>query len=212
MKKLNKDLFGWMVAAVLGGVLASSGFQGTTESYAVVDLQKVVKSSNLYAVQEAKFKAQVDARQNLLQFINDNRVISAEQWPKLRDLSIKDNPTPAEQTELQTVKDAISKRTKDLATLQAVKTPTADQVSILEAMQRDVQQTQVSARELQDIFGRDLPQLQDQAAKVVEDQARQAVSAIGKEQGYTIVFDTLAAPYGAKDITADSLTRMNTKK
>jgi hypothetical protein len=65
MKKLNKDLFGWMVAAVLGGILASAGFQGATESSAVVDLQKVIKNSDLYKVKEAEFKDQVAARQKM---------------------------------------------------------------------------------------------------------------------------------------------------
>lgn len=211
MKKLNKDLFGWMVAAVLAGVLASAGFQGSTETIAVVDLQSVVKKSDLYKVQETKFKAQVDARNDLLKFINDNRCISAEQWIKLRDLSLKENPTDADKADLTTVKNAITTRTKQLADLQAKASKTADDVSVLEAMQRDVQMTQASARDLQDMFNRELPALQDAAAKVVDDQARQAVAAIGKEQGFTVVFDTLVAPYGAHDITAESLARMNKK-
>ena len=211
MKKLNKDLFGWMVAAILGGVLASAGFQGATESSAVVDLQKVIKGSELYKVKEAEFQAQVALRQNLLKFIDGNRVISAEQWPKLRDLSLKDKPTEAEKAELQALKDAISARTKKLADLQVKANKVADDITIMEALQRDVQQTQASGRDLQDGFSRELPKLQDDAAKVVEDSARVAVAAIGKEQGFTIVFDTLAAPYGAHDITVDSLARMNKK-
>ena len=211
MKKLNKDLFGWMVAAILGGVLASAGFQGTPETSAVVDLQKVIKGSDLYKVKEAEFQAQVNSRKNLLAFINDNRVISAEEWPKLRDLSLKDKPTDADKGELQKVKDSITANTKKLADLQAKQGKNADEVTIMEDLQRRVQLTSRSATELQDQFSRELPQFQDAAAKSVEDQARIAVAAIGKEQAYTIVFDTLAAPYGAHDITADSLTRMNKK-
>ncbi|MHB8637429.1 MAG: OmpH/Skp family outer membrane protein [Fimbriimonadaceae bacterium] len=211
MKKLNKDLCGWMVAAILGGVLASSGFQGTPESTAVVDLQKVIKGSDLYKLKEAEFQAQVDARQNLLKFINDNRVITAEQWIKLRDLSLKPNPTDADKADLQTLKTAISARTKQLADLQVKANKTADDVTVMEAMQRDLQQTNQAAGDLQTAFGREIPVLQEEAAKIVEDQARIASAAIGKEQGYTIVFDTLAAPYGSHDITADSLTRMNKK-
>jgi Skp family chaperone for outer membrane proteins len=212
MKKLNKDLFGWMVAAVLAGVLASVGFQGAPESIAVVDLQKVIKSSDLYKVKEAEFQAQVMSRQTLLKFISDNRVINAEEWPKLRDLSLKDKPTDADKAELQKIKDDVVANTKKLADLQVKPQKTADDVTLMEELQRYVQQTQSLARDLQDaLVNHELPALQDQAAKAVEDQARIAVAAIGKEQGYTIVFDTLAAPYGAHDITADSLTRMNKK-
>jgi Skp family chaperone for outer membrane proteins len=210
MKKINKDLFGWMVAAILGGVLASAGFQGAPESMAVVDLQKVIKGSDLYKVKETEFQAQVKARQDLLKFINDNRVITAEQWPKLRDLSLT-GKTDADKAELQKIKDAIAASTKKLTDLQAKAQKNADEVTQLEELQRYVQQTQQSAAQLQEQFQRELPNLQDAAAKIVEDQARVAVSAVGKEQGYTIVFDTLAAPYGSHDITADSMTRMNKK-
>lgn len=209
--KLNKDLFGWMVAAILGGILASAGFQGAPESMAVVDLQKVIKGSDLYKVQEAEFLAKVKARQDLLKFIDGNRVISAEQWVQLKTVSLKDKPSDADKAELKTVEDAISARTKKLADLQVKPNKVADDVTVMESLQHDVQQTQVAARDLQDGFGREIPVLQDAAAKVVEDSARIAIAAIGKEQGYTIVFDTLAAPYGAHDITADSLIRMNKK-
>lgn len=211
MKKLNKDLFGWMVAAILGGVLASAGFQAAPESMAVVDLQKVIKGSELYKVKEAEFTAEVASRQNLLKFINDNRVITVEQWRTLRENSLNAKASDADKAELQKVKDAISANTKKLADLQVKANKTADDVTLMEEYQRYVQQVQVTARDLQDQFSRELPKLQDDAAKVVEDAARIAVGAIGKEQGYTIVFDTLAAPYGAHDITADSLTRMNKK-
>src|SRR5208282_4156033 len=104
MKKLNKDLYGWMVAAILAGVLASAGFQATPETSAVVDLQKVIKGSDLYTAKEGEFKAQVQARGDLLKFINDNRVIAADEWTKLRDLSLKPNPTPADKVDLQKLK------------------------------------------------------------------------------------------------------------
>ena len=211
MKKLNKDLFGWMVAAILGGVLASAGFQTTPESSAVVDLQKVVKNSVLYTVKDAEFQAQVKARGDLLKFINDNRVISADEWVKLRTISLNDKATDADKADLQKVKDSVVANTKKLAELQAKPSKSADDLTIMEDYLRRVQQVQLTARDMQDSFQTDLGRLQDAGAKAVEDQARIAVAAIGKEQGYTIVFDTLAAPYGAHDITTDSLARMNKK-
>ncbi|HLK14268.1 MAG TPA: OmpH family outer membrane protein [Fimbriimonadaceae bacterium] len=210
MKKLNKDLFGWMVAAILAGILASAGFQGATESVAVVDLQKVIKSSDFYKLKEAEFQGQLALRNTLLKFINDNRVISAEQWPKLRDLSLKDKPTDAEKGDLQKLQATITDQSKKLVALQGKQGKTADDVTLMEEYQRWVQQVQVSATSLQDqIMNQELPGLQAAAAKAVEDKAREAVQAIGKEQGYTIVYDTLAAPYGAHDLTTDSLARMN---
>src|ERR1035438_4424080 len=91
-----------------------------------------------HPVKEAEFQAQVALRQNLLKFIDGNRVISAEQWPKLRDLSLKDKPTDAEKAELQALKDAISARTKKLADLQVKANKTADDITIMEALTRDV--------------------------------------------------------------------------
>ena len=213
MKKLNKDLFGWMVAAVLGGLLASTGFQTPPESMAVVDLQKVVKGSDLYKTKDTEFQAQVAARGDLMKFINDNRVINIDEWQKLRVLALSLKPTDADKAELQKLKDALVAKTKKLNDLIAkpAAEKKADDVTLMEEYQRQVQQVNASARAMQEGFQTELDGLRDQAAKSVEDQARIAVQAIGKEQGYTIVFDTLAAPYGAHDITADSLTRMNKK-
>jgi hypothetical protein len=114
---------------------------------------------------------------------------------------LNDKPTDADKAELQKVKDGITVKTKKLADLVVKANKTVDDVTLMEEYQRQVQQVQVTANQLQDQL--------ETAAKAVEDKARIAVSAIGKEQGFTIVFDTLAAPYGAHDITADCLTRMN---
>jgi Skp family chaperone for outer membrane proteins len=211
MKKLNSDLLGWMAAATLAGIIASTGFQGATESWAVCDLQKVVKGSDLYKTEEKSFQAKVDARRGLLQFISENRVIAADEWKILRDLSLKESPTEGDKSDLAKLKDTIVAHSKKLVELQGKSTKTNDDLLILEDYQQRLQKTQVSANALNEEFSRDLPVIQDQAAKVVEDQARTAVQAVGKEQGYTLVFDMLAAPYGNHDITDAALARMNKK-
>jgi Skp family chaperone for outer membrane proteins len=211
MKKLNTDLLGWIVAATMAGILASSGFQGATDSSAVCDLQKVIKQSDLYKSEEAKFQSKLDSRRGLLSFINENRVIAADEWKTLKDLSIKDNPTDADKADLAKIKQTITEHSKKLLELQNSTNHTPEDANILVSYQNEVSMTQKSAQALNDEFSRELPDLQEKASKVVEDQARAATQAIGKEQGYSLVFDMLAAPYGAHDITDAVMVRMNKK-
>ncbi len=142
MKKLNTDLFGWIVAATLAGVLASSGFQGATESSAVCDVQKVIKESDLYKNEEGKFKAKLDARRALLEFISQYRVIAADEQKSLVDLSIKDPQTDADKAELQKVKDVVIAHSKKLVELQAATTHTPEDANIIQDYQNRVSKTQ----------------------------------------------------------------------
>ena len=211
MKKINKDLLGWMVAATLAGILASSGFQANSDVSAVCDLQKVVKTSDLYKTEEAKFKAEVESRRELLKFIDSNRVIAADEWVTLRNLWTKPNPSDTEKADLAKVKQKITDNSTKLVALQKQATHTPDDAAVMEDFQNRTAKTKDALQALDGEMSRDMAALQDGAAKKVEDEARAAVQAIGKEQGYAIVFDMLAAPYGSHDITDATLARMNKK-
>lgn len=212
MKKLNFDVLGWMIAATLGGLMIASGFQGAQETFAVVDVQKVMEGSEIYKTKEAAFVKAAQQRQALLKFVADNQVISAEQLPKLRDLFLKETPTDADKADLTKLEADISGATKRLADLQAKSNKTPDDVSILEDYQRRVQLAQGAYQDWSRTFNGEIPNMREEALKAVQDKVRIAAQAVGKAQGYTLVLDTAVAPYANHDITDATLTFVNSNK
>jgi Skp family chaperone for outer membrane proteins len=94
---MNIDKFsqiGWVAAAALIGIAAASGFQDNTVKIAVVDIAKVVEQSTLGKANQDAFSKMKKNREELLQFIDDNRVLTNEQAQDLRTLWLKDTPTP----------------------------------------------------------------------------------------------------------------------
>ena len=102
IEKLSK--LGWVAAAALIGIVVASGFQDTSLKIAVVDIAQVVEKSNLGKSNQAVFASMKKNREDFLQFIDDNRVLTSEQAQELRALWLKDNPTAEEKTRMERIK------------------------------------------------------------------------------------------------------------
>jgi len=217
--KARADQVGWILAAVLGGVMLASGFQTAGDKIAVVDLISIATKSNIGVANAAQFDQLKAARQNLLQFVEQNPVITSDQALQLHDLVEKENPTDADKASITQIEGAITTATKSYTDLAAKysdpaskATPTADE------------QTQINnARHLADTMSNTeqrwytefMQDLQDWSDKHRQDnlnKARDAVAQVAKAQGYTIVFDKGVAPYGANDLSDAALQAMNAQK
>jgi Skp family chaperone for outer membrane proteins len=209
---MNIDKFsqiGWVAAAALIGIAAASGFQDNTVKIAVVDIAKVVEQSTLGKANQDAFSKMKKNREELLQFIDDNRVLTNEQAQDLRTLWLKDTPTPEEKTRLDRIKADVVASAKKWTELGSKPTLTAEDRALLDEFAKRGQNMELVARRWYTDFTNEMQNWADKQKASSIEKARTAIQTVSKAQGYTIVFEVGIAPYGANDLTQPSLQAMN---
>jgi len=210
--KARADQIGWVLAAALGGVMLASGFQSTGDKIAVVDLVQVATKSNIGIGNAAQFNKLKQARQDLLQFVEQNPVITTEQAQQLHDLIIKDNPTDADKASITTIETAIAATTKASQDLAAKGTLTTEETTQLNEYRHRADVMNTTEERWYTEFMNSLQDWSDSHRLDNLNKAREAVSTVAKAQAFTIVFDKGVAPYGANDLTDAALQAMNAQK
>jgi Skp family chaperone for outer membrane proteins len=201
--------FGSALALLLVGVLVAGGFQAPTDKSGVVDINRLVETSNFgKGVREGLEKMRT-SREEVLSFIDTNRVLTLEQATRLRDLSLKDARTPAEQAELDALKAAVTATNKKWMEL-ATKNPLTpeDRAMQQEYADRAQRMSDLGTRWVRD-FTNDIDAWIEARKTESVNRARTAIDATAKGQGYTMVYDKAFAPYGANDLTDAALAAMN---
>ena len=205
---IDKDKLGWIVAAALGGVMATgalSGFQATpAPKFATVDMIRVYNDSPLANTNSDKLEDARKARFSVLDFINRNRAMDPNDSKKLADLSLKPSPSAAETAEIARLRAAgeaatgartaaMTKTTPDDATRTALAdfgTKDRANLGVIQTLQAQYED------ELQKMTG-------DLREKTLA-RVREVVRGLAAKQGYTVVFDVTAAPYAANDLTEEA--------
>lgn len=206
------DQLGWVLAAALTGVMFSSGFDGPADKTGVVDIAKVVEQSNYGKGNQEAFQRMKQAREGLLEFIDQNRVLTTDQAQRLRDLSVKENATDAEKAEIERIKAdvvAAAKRSQELA---GKATLTAEERTLIDDYSRRSQTMNNVAQRWFQEFSSEVQQWADKRKSDSVQKARTAIQEVAKAQGYTLVFEVGIAPFGANDLTDAALQAMNAQK
>jgi Skp family chaperone for outer membrane proteins len=211
---MNNERFqqvGWALAAAMAGVLLASGFQDSTSKTGVVDIAKVVETSNYGKSNRATFDTMKLKREELLKFLDENRAISGEQAQRLRDLMLKPNPNDAEKAETERIKAEAVASTKRATELNAKQNLTPEDRTLMQDYAN-------RARSIDELTQRWFREFTSEMQKWADDQrveslgkARTAIQEVAKAQGYTIVFEVGIAPFGSNDLTDASLQAMNAK-
>ena len=209
---MNVERLGWVAAAALAGGMIGMGFKAPGDKTGTVDIAKVFKDSEYAKKQTEGLRGQVKARQDVIEFVRSNRNIKVEDAQKLKDLSVKDTKTPADDAEVLRIKtDAAAAETK-ARELQTVDKPTAAQLSQL----NEFTQRKDATGQLLDKWSRDFQEeFQQKQEKMSADtlqRVRDAIQQVGHDQGYSIVFSQDIAPYCPNDLTTDAMSKMNSKK
>jgi Skp family chaperone for outer membrane proteins len=209
MKGDKLSQIGWVAAAVLGVVGLTSGFQDTSNKLAVVDIAKVVEQSNHGKANQTLFAAMKKNREDLLQFIDDNRVLTVEQANELKTLWTKDAPTPADKTRMDSIKAEVVASNKKWTELGTKANLTPEDRTLLDEYAKRGQNMEITARKWYGDFTSEMQGWADKQKVASIEKARTAIQSVAKQQGYTIVFEIGIAPYGANDLTAPALAAMN---
>lgn len=203
---------GWLAAAAMAGLMVGSGFQNKTDKIGVVDVGSIFQTSDLTNKKKDELRVMNDARTGVLQFIHTYRSFTPAQADRFKVLSLKPTLTGAEKTELDKIKADVMAQDKANKALQQKPNPTPDEVNKLNAISSQTQQSQAIEQSWVREFDTDLHDKQESLRQDVLDQVQGVVDDIGKKQGYTLIFVKDVAPYGANDVTAETLKVMNAKK
>ncbi|HVL38499.1 MAG TPA: OmpH family outer membrane protein [Fimbriimonadaceae bacterium] len=213
MDNVRFHKLGWIVAAGLAGIILGGGFrQGGDAKMAVVDLAKVVETSNFGQDNQKTFNKMKDDREGILEFIDTYRVLTVEQASKLRELSLKPNITPAEKAELDRIKAdviAADKRNKEIIQKTNL---TPEERTLMEENARRSQTMEITAQRWLREFTSDMQGWADKQKMASIERARQAIQEVGRTGGYSIIFEIGVAPYGANDVSDAALKAMNARK
>ncbi len=203
---------GWTFAAAIAGILLAGGFQATPAKFGVVDISKVIEQSEYGKTNQGKFAELKKRREGLLEFIDQNRVLTNEQAQRLHDLTIKEKLSPEETAEFDRIKADIvasSKRSVELGSKPNI-TP-EERTLMQEYADRAANMERVAQLYLRE-FTQEMQGWADKAKLDSLDKARAAIQDVAKAQAFTVVFEIGIAPYGANDLTDAALQAMNAKK
>lgn len=203
---------GWLAAAAMAGVMAGSGFQTKADKIGVVDVGSIFQNSELTNRKKDELKGMNDVRTSILQFVHTYKGFTPAQADRFKTLSLKPNLTGAEKTELDKIKADVIAKDKANQALQQKPNPTPDEIAKLNDLRTQTQQAQAMEQAWVREFDGDLREKQESLRQDVLDQVQGVVQEIGKKQGYNLIFVKDVAPYGANDVTADTLKVMNAKK
>ena len=211
-KNLRFLQLGWALAMALIGVGVAGGFQGPTTKIGVVDITKVVEQSDFGKENQVTYKAMQTAREGLLEFLDTYRVLTTDQSQRIKELSLKKDPTDAEKAELERIKAdviAADKRSRELSTKPNM---TPEERTLVEDYARRAQaMADVQSRWFRE-FSNELQTWADKQKLAGLEKAREATREVAKAQGFTVVLEIGIAPYGSDEITEAALKAMNTKK
>ena len=207
--------FGWVVAAILALFLVflmAAGFQDSTTKIGVVDLAKLLDSSEMSKDSTSSLTAAQKVREDMLGFLDTYKVASAEQVIKLKNLSLKAKLSEPEKTELETLKADIMRTDQKYKELLQKANPTPDEQSLLTDYASRARSNQATVQRLWEEFKKELDDKLRLESQAVLDKARLSIQEVSKAGGYTAVFDQRIAPYGTNDLTEAALKAMNAKK
>lgn len=201
-----------MVAALLVAGIVGSGFQKPGDKIGTVDMEKVFNDSTFAKTQTDNLKTMGQARQSVLEFLSTYRTIPAADATKFRELALKEKATEADKAEMDRITAAAKLSEQKFRDLSTKAGPTPEELKQIEEFNRRKDATDALLQQWQQDFMTEVQTkqagLRTDALKKVKD----AIQKVGKDQGYSIVFDASSAPYSANDITDEAMKAMNAMK
>lgn len=207
--KINKQNAGWIVAIALGAVMAGSGFQATQEKTGVIDMGRVIRESELGKKNDSTLRVALAARQDLIEFVRTYKVLTTDQATLLKDLSLKPVQSEADKTKINQIRqDVIEADKKRNLLLQKTNATEADRLVLQDYNNRAQTMSEVLMQWGQE-FQDTLDQMEANIQSTTIEKARKVVKDLGKAKGFTVVFESSYAVYGANDLTEDGIKALN---
>lgn len=206
------ERMGWIIAATLAGAMFGMGFQGSSEKSATVDIERVFNESSYAKKQTEGLRNMGQARLSVMEFVRTYRTLKPEDAVKFRDLSVKENRTPTETADLERIKTQAQTDEQKYRQLSTKPNPTQAEVDQISEFNKRKDATAELLAQWNEDFTGEIQAKQDALRTETLQRVKEAVAAVAKQQGYSIVFAQTVAPYSANDLTEAALKSMNDKK
>ena len=210
--KLNLPMGLSVLALLATFAVGLVGFQGATEKTGVIDMNKLIVDSEFGKANNAKIQTAAAAREDLLKFIDRYKVLTIDQATKLRDLTLKENPTDKDKQDADAIKKTVVDADKRRNELLAKAEATPDERNQLTDFNNRAALMREMLPQWSEQFNADLGDLQAKLREVTVSRAKEALRDVGKANGYTVILETQVAPFGANDVTEAATKAMNAKK
>ena len=212
MTNLRFLQFGWVLFLATLAVLIGSSFQGPTEKIGVADINRLMDESDFGKSVKAQLDAMRANREEILTFIDQNRVLTAEQASQIKDLTLKQNRSKEDQARLDSIKADVVASNKKWTELATKPTLTPEERTLLQDYADRAQKAnEIGSRMLSD-FSSDINAWIEKQKAESGRRARAAIQSVAKQQGFTLVYDSVFTPFGANDVTDSALSTMNMDK
>ncbi|MBI1756730.1 MAG: OmpH family outer membrane protein [Fimbriimonas ginsengisoli] len=203
---------GWVAAAGLAAFVCTAARHAPGGKCGVIDIARVFKDCDFSKIQSEKLRAVGESRSELLAFMENYRVLSADQASKLRALYMKSPQADADRAELDRLKKEIQEADQAFKSLQTKPSPTPEEVAKLQELNTRSQLTASLGDRWAKEFNDEVQNLNETLRNETLSRLREAVRDVGKKKGYNLLFTREASPYGANDVTDDALKAMNSRK
>ena len=174
-----------------------------------VDLDKIIAGYGkkaTYDQQVQDLNAKLDAQ--FKQQVNYDMLTKAQQT-QLTALLSKPGATSQDQAAITALQAQSTRDAQELATLQQKPGPNADDQARLTALTQQHQAGQQALKDVADGYSAQVTARQQQLSTELSNTVREAIVAIAKERGMSMVFTAQVAIYSSNDITEDVLKRLN---
>lgn len=206
--KLVKSLLPLLVSAVLA-VAAPGARADSGPSFGSIDLGKVQTGYTKRADLEKSIQDLADRLQLAIKTQSTSDMLSLAQQKQLGDLLAKPNPTDADRSAETTLQNQSRADASELATLQQKQNLSDTERGRLDVLTKEQQAGKAAIEQVNSDYSDQVRQQQDKVSAQFTDLVRQAIAAVAKDKGLSVVFDSSVAVYTANDITDDVLKRLN---
>ncbi|MER3413601.1 MAG: hypothetical protein C4341_05060 [Armatimonadota bacterium] len=206
---MNNRISTLFVAGIAVVLIALAAFQNQTTKFGVVDLSAVADKSKLGVREKQAFDAFRREVNNILTFINNNKVMTVQQRDQLLTLWLAETPTGQQKQQLEQVKSAIQTASSRYAELVRKTNPTPDELTELSEKSALAGVTQDVLPQIQNSLAQELQARAQEKQTSVLSKAREAATKYGKQQAFTVIFDSNVAPYAANDVTDEVVKVMD---
>lgn len=199
---------------LLSGVSMAADAKATGVLFGGVDMEAAFNASPKKKDNEAKFQAMVAQMQQKIDLHQKNRLLTAEEFKQLVDITTKPNPTPEEKAKADELLNLSKARDQELQALQQKKDATDADKARLKALQDQLAMSDQAIREEAAQYADEIEKAREALSNEVKVDIYNAVAAIAKEKGLSVVFnktagDLILVAYTQVDITDDVIKRLS---
>lgn len=211
-----------VLAILAGGVLlggmssapVAAADKGIAAVIGTVNVEEVFNGSSNKKKLDAELQNYKDSIRKQLELHNGNKLLSADEFKQLADISAKPAPTDDDKKKIVELTGLNAQRESEFTTLQQKKDPTdADKAKITQ-YQQQINDVQTSLQTELEAADTNLRNKTVELSKQVMEEVQKTVATVAKEKGLTLVLnkvigDTMFVMFSNVDITSDVLAKLS---